>query len=115
MGQKSLNDFQIFGEFKNFSINSDAKELGKEYLGEVLQKVRESRIGKSSSLQIVREAQYQTERPIYKDYLAELKMKRTSLQNPSGGESEGLTKRHKSTQDVQKIIKQHRDKELAKK
>ena len=32
LGQKSLNDFQIFGEFKSFSISSDAKEIGKGYL-----------------------------------------------------------------------------------
>ena len=38
-------------------------------------------MGKSSSLQIIRDAQYQTERPNYKNYLQEFKMKRTSMDN----------------------------------
>ena len=35
LGQKSLNDFQIYGEFKDFQMKSDPKELGKEYLKEL--------------------------------------------------------------------------------
>ena len=42
-------------------------------------------------------------------------MKRSSLENSEAKETEGLNKRYKSTHDVQKIIKQHRDKEMAKK
>lgn len=32
LSQKSLNEFQIYGEFKNFSINSNPRQIGKNYL-----------------------------------------------------------------------------------
>ena len=32
LGQKALNDFQIYGQFREFELNVNAKEIGKEYL-----------------------------------------------------------------------------------
>ena len=39
LSQKSLNEFQIYGEFKDFSINANHKEIGKKYFEEVKKKV----------------------------------------------------------------------------
>ncbi len=48
--QKQLNDHQIFLEFKDFALDIDRNELGKQYLMEAKRIGEESRIRKSQSV-----------------------------------------------------------------
>lgn len=83
-------------------MNVDAKEIGKGYFEEMKKKVNESRVGlgKSSSLNIIKEAQ--TQKIPYRNYLDDLKMKRKLADEDKP-----------SADEIDKIIKSHKNKERA--
>ena len=50
LGQKSLNDEQIYKEFKDFEVKSDAKQIGNDYLNKMKSNPNRLRGSKSTVL-----------------------------------------------------------------
>ena len=64
---------QIYGEFQEFEMNCDGRSLGKEYLKSLKDLPKSEGISKSSSLHSIKTIH---EKPMYKDYLKDLKSQR---------------------------------------
>ena len=101
LSQKSLNDFQIYGQFKNFAITANQRDIGKGYLEEVKKKVGQSRVKKSNSISALRDSNF-SDKIEYRNYLQEFKMRRRRQEQ--GGEEKD---------EIQKILKLHKNKEKA--
>ena len=95
LGQKALNEFQIYGQFQDFELNNNPKQLGIEYLRQ-LPKINEgaSRVKKSRSTNTLIEVDNH-HKSRYVDYLQDLKTQRSTRTSKTDQQIEGFLQNHK--------------------